>query len=126
MNYEVRLMEMKTIKQIEKICKADTDFIATILLEFSKALSNVYEKFEEDSELVGCMEKLGVSGVYNFSSMILEYWGFKSTDDAIGDIIDAYLDSNDENRMDNLKKGLIEIILETDESILDENNLSSP
>jgi hypothetical protein len=108
-------VDMETIKQVEKICKLDIDKTALVMLEFSEAYSKIINRFSEDSyEVEKYIEKLGVSGVFDFGSKILEYLGFKNTDDAVGDIIETYLDSNCENRMDTLKKELIEIILETE------------
>ncbi|MGG1630076.1 hypothetical protein [Rossellomorea sp. NRS-1567] len=109
-------METKIIKQIEKICKADVDIKATILLEFSKAHSKVLKKFEETRDTVELFNELKIDGVFDFDSMILEYWGFEDTDDAVSDIIQTYINSSREDRMDIMKKELIEIILETCDS----------
>ncbi|MGG3912413.1 hypothetical protein [Rossellomorea vietnamensis] len=109
-------MDLKTIKQIEKICKLDIDIKATIMFEFTKAYSNVVSKFMDDNlEVEQCIEELEVSGVFNIDSRILEYLGFNDTDDAVTFIIDNYLYSNNEDRMDTLKKELIEMVFEVDD-----------
>jgi hypothetical protein len=109
-------METEVIKQIEKICKADVDINAIILMEFTAAYSRVLDKFEENDDLIQKIHDLEIGGVFKFSTKLLEYWGFETTDDVVGDIIYECIDSTALDKMDIMKKELLEIILETYEN----------
>ncbi|MED4038127.1 hypothetical protein [Niallia taxi] len=104
-------MENKTIQIIDKVCKLDTDVEAMVLLTFCEAVMKLYYNIDDDVELESCLEKY-LKRERLKDSILLQYCGFSSDDDTVGEIFDEYYTSNSPDRMHTLKKQLIECAIE--------------
>jgi hypothetical protein len=109
-------MEMKTVQIINNICQLDMDIQAIVLLKLNETISWLYDNIEDDRELEECLKRLvRKEESISYSRGILCYCGFSEEEDTAREYINKYNLSNEANRMDTLKKQLIEWAIKVEE-----------
>lgn len=108
-------MKQETIEIINNISKLDTDVQAIVLLRINETITWLYNKIDDDVELE---EWLGKVMIRNESTddlrNMVTYCGFTRGDDVADEYFDEYYESEESNRMDILKKQLIEWAIESE------------
>lgn len=107
-------MEMKTIEIINKVAKIDSELLPRILLGFYESTFSLYCSIEEEKETEweNIIRELGLKDSNFFVKQLLEYLGFPKDDEIADGYITDYVDSSELNRMEILKKELIEWAIE--------------
>ncbi|PWW20228.1 hypothetical protein DFO73_11642 [Cytobacillus oceanisediminis] len=108
-------MEMKTAKIINNISRLDSEVFSVVLLKLYENISNLYDRIEEESKLENCLVQLGLRSGDEYSKELLKHLGFSEDDEIADEYIYDYCLSTDANRMEVLKKQLIEWIVESAE-----------
>lgn len=109
-------MEMKTMEVINKIAKIDSDLLPRVLLRFYEATFSLYCSIEGETETEweSIMSELGLKDSEFFVEQLLEYLGFPKGDEIADGYITDYIDSTELNRIEILKKELIEWAIESE------------
>ncbi|MGG3926876.1 hypothetical protein ABET51_12835 [Metabacillus fastidiosus] len=106
-------MEQKTAEIINKICKLDSEVLPIVLMKHYEIKAWLYDKFDDVGDLERSLEELGLNKV-NYREKLLLYCGFPPDDEIADDFIYDYCFSEGTDRMDVLKKQLIEWAIETE------------
>lgn len=106
-------MEMKTVEIINRITRLDSEVLPLVLLKVNDAICWLHHHFNDSEEIENCLENLGLwDKSKSYTKGILDYCGFLPNDETADDYIFDYFWSKDANRLEILKKQLIEWAIE--------------
>lgn len=110
------IVEMKTVEIINNIAKIDSEVLPRMLLRFYEATFSFYCDIEDcsEAEWENILNELGMKDSDFFIKRLLEHLGFPKNDEIADGYITDYIDSTEPNRMDLLKKELIEWAIESE------------
>ena len=109
-------MEQKTAEMINNICKLDSEVLPIVLLKHYETIAWLYHRFaDDDGELEHCLESLNLNTVI-YEIELKVYMGFETDDEIAGGFIHDYCFSEDEKRLDILKKNLFEWAIELEDA----------
>lgn len=108
------ILEMKTVETINKISRIDTELLPKMLLRFYEATFSLYCSIDcdEEREWNVLLNGLNLKDSTFFINRLLEHLGFPENDEIADGYISNYVDSTEPNRMNILKKELIEWAIE--------------